>query len=84
MQEMKSLCLHAGDEVTISYFGDLSGQTVMRQRALGVAWHFACSCPRCTVEQALHWKTRSLIGTIGTNADKDNSHDPEYYSYTYR
>ncbi|DBB08675.1 TPA: hypothetical protein ACH3X3_008211 [Trebouxia sp. C0006] len=76
--------LAPGDEVTISYFGDLSDRSFVRQRALEAAWHFACSCPRCTVEEALHWKTWSLIGTVGSNADKDNSHDPDKYSYSYR
>ena len=79
-----ALCMHLGDEVTISYFGDLSSQKDMRQRALGDCWQFTCSCPRCTVEEALHWKTKSAIDCLGTEADKYNSHDPDRYSYSYR
>ena len=79
-----AVCLHAGDEVTISYFGDLSSHKDLRQRALGVAWHFACSCPRCTVEEALHSKLQSLIGYLVTEADKHGSHNPDRYSYSYR
>lgn len=76
--------LAPGDEVTISYFGDLSSHKDLRQRTLGVAWHFACSCPRCTVEEALHWKTQSMIDCLGTEADKYSSHDPDRCSYSSR
>lgn len=81
-----AVCLHAGDEVTISYFGDLSSHKDLRQRALGVAWHFACSCPRCTVEEALHSKFQSMLGYLGTEAGKHGSQTPDrfiLYSYSY-
>lgn len=76
--------MHPGDEVTISYFGDLSGRKDLRQKTLGVAWHFLRSCPRCTVEEGLHWKTQSAIHCLNTEADKYNSHDPDKYLYSYR
>lgn len=79
-----ALCMHPGDEVTISYVGDLSSQKDSRQSTFRLAWHFACSCPRCTFEEALHWKVQCAMNVLGTEADKYNSHDPDRYSCCYR
>ena len=77
-------CVCPGDEVTISYFGSLSGPAKLRQHALKVAWGFVCSCPRCTAGENLPWGIQSAIQSLGREVDKDGDANPDRLLNQYR
>ena len=56
--------LPAGDEVTISYIGNIEVAVSQRRHRLLQGWDFRCKCPRCEVEDRLPRSITRLVATI--------------------
>lgn len=61
----------AGEEVTISYIGDLSDDVVERHRRLQKGWEFSCTCPRCAMEALLPTNIKELVSIINKQMSED-------------
>lgn len=64
--------LPAGDEVTISYIGDIEDAVSQRRHRLLQGWDFLCKCPRCEVEDSL---PRSITRLVATMTDQMNAEE---------
>ena len=63
----------AGEEITISYMGDLCDSVVKRRSRLQKGWDFTCKCPRCVVEAALPKRVKDLVANIQAQTVEDGS-----------
>lgn len=63
-------CVPSGDEVTISYFGDLTDPAALPQYALREVWGFLCSCPRCRAKKNLPLEVHRMVDQFETGIDK--------------
>lgn len=61
----------AGEEVTISYIGDLSDDVVARRHHLQHGWEFYCKCPRCETEAVLPRNIKELVANINDQMSED-------------
>ena len=62
-----------GEEITISYIGDLCDSVLERQSLLRTGWDFTCKCPRCVVEAALPTRIKDLLANIQVQTTEDGS-----------